>query len=994
MIVARRVLFHAGSTSSRRTPPCYFVTSPPPRYIATSSILFLLLKMAADAAHARPAARSRSAHISLLSLLLVSTLLPLFVSGMGVISIDYGTSFMKAALVKPGLPFDVVLSKESKRKVPSVVGWKKYERLFGSDAENAATKFPKDTFAALKGLLGREWSEEVESSRQAAVYNTDLRSLPGREEAIGVLRPLKTNDDSEIILSVEELVGMQLGHMKQLAEATAGEEVKVSYPGNIGSFGGLDVVLTVPGFFTAPERRAIYDAAQLTGMKPRLVSDGAAGEFVPNSFRFVRIGSTDNVCPSAPAATSYALTRTFPKKERHMFYDAGAGSTRATIVEFSTEKVQPDSVHAIGTPQKEVTVVEVVALGWDRQAGGLELDLILRKLLADKFSQTPAGKALEVPVEENDRAMARLLKEAVRVKHVLSANTVATSGIEGLAEDKDWRGKIDREEFEAAVDKAGLTPRFTKPIHDALARAGLKIADLDSVVLVGGSTRVPLVLAALREAGVPEEKVAQNVNADEAAVMGAAFYGASFNPQFRMKEIRAYDANPYPVLLRDPHSPKPELLFGTGSFREDTITKQYGAGVQEDFVAELEYDVHSALLADGFSNQVAYFNVSGISSALADLKAQGEISGVETDLNVTFVSKPLGTYAVQSAVLNVKPKVKTGLAGVLKGFFGVGGSSEDEEKDADGEAGNSTSAKKPVEAKDKLIRLSADTVVQGAYKPMDPKQLKRAKEMLYLQDRENERRSQREEARNLLEGFIYRVRDLLEESTEFQSVSKKQEREKIRQKADDINTYLSKEGDKAELSALKLKRTELESLVKPIEVRLSEAGIRDEAVKSFQAALDDAQTFVNEAQANLTHAIQQETASKYSKTELDSLVTSLSKDQKFFDERTALQTKTKKDEDPAFVVEELHKRKRKFSETIRKLKKRKIAKTRPAKKQPPTAATKEDPAEPEPATTPEPADDEQQQQQQAPPPPEQQEAPHSDGEAESEPKRTSHHDEL
>ncbi len=126
--------------------------------------------------------------------------------------------------------------------------------------------------------------------------------------------------------------------------------------------------------------------------------------------------------------------------------------------------------------------------------------------------------------------MARLLKEANRVKHILSANDAASSGVESLVDDIDFRTTLSRQDFEDAVTAAGLVPKFTSPIDQALANAGLKLSDINSIVLVGGSTRVPLVQNALREAGIPDSKLAQNVNADEAAVMGAAFYGASFKP--------------------------------------------------------------------------------------------------------------------------------------------------------------------------------------------------------------------------------------------------------------------------------------------------------------------------------------------------------------------------------------------------------------------------------------------------------------------------------
>lgn len=225
--------------------------------------------------------------ISLLSFISLISLAP-SVEGMGVIGMDYGTSFLKTSLVKPGLPFDVVLSRDSKRKFPSVVGWKPpapsrskspHERLLGTDALGLSSRYPSDVYSSLKILLGstststlgQNSKDLVQSLYQATRFGTTDR------DTFSIQRIGDGGD--EVSYSIEELVGMQLSHAKDLAEEVAGEKVKMTFPGtNIGTFGGLDVVLTVPSHFGAKERQSLIDAASLSGIKPRLVSDGTAGE--------------------------------------------------------------------------------------------------------------------------------------------------------------------------------------------------------------------------------------------------------------------------------------------------------------------------------------------------------------------------------------------------------------------------------------------------------------------------------------------------------------------------------------------------------------------------------------------------------------------------------------------------------------------------------------------------------------------------------------------
>lgn len=171
---------------------------------------------------------------------------------------------------------------------------------------------------------------------------------------------------------------------------------------------------------------------------------------------------------------NYAQTRTFATPERHLFYDAGAGSTRATIVEFSTKTITADSILSIGSTQKEAVIVDVLSAGWDRRASGLAIDVLLRDILADDFAKAHGAK-LQKPVREQPRAMARLLKEANRVKHILSANAEASVNIEGLAEEVDFRSRISREQLEKAVSKAGLTNLFAEPVSQALKDAKMKM---------------------------------------------------------------------------------------------------------------------------------------------------------------------------------------------------------------------------------------------------------------------------------------------------------------------------------------------------------------------------------------------------------------------------------------------------------------------------------------------------------------------------------------
>lgn len=217
---------------------------------------------------------------------------------------------------------------------------------------------------------------------------------------------------------------MEFAYIKHLAELTANEKV-------------TDVIVTVPPYYSQFERDAIADSIEISGLRTlALMNDGTA------------------------VAVNYAMTRTFPTPEYHVIYDAGASGIRATIASFTT--ATDSKTGAAGTH------IAVAGVGYDRTTGGTELDRRLREILIENFNAKHKRN-----VREDKRGMAKLWKEAQRVKSILSANMDATSTIESLAWDIDFKTKVTRSEFEAKCED--LKAHFAKPIEDALRNAGLTL---------------------------------------------------------------------------------------------------------------------------------------------------------------------------------------------------------------------------------------------------------------------------------------------------------------------------------------------------------------------------------------------------------------------------------------------------------------------------------------------------------------------------------------
>lgn len=793
-----------------------------------------------------------------------------------ILAVDYGSDWIKASLMKPGVPFDVLLNKDSKRKIQSSVAWKKDERLFGSDAANIASRFPQDSFSSLKYLQGAPFNSDIvtyfTSISTAQISETDRQTVA-----------LKQSDGTE--WSTEELVAMQLSYIKKLAEDLAGEPVN-------------EVILTVPPYFSQLERDSITDAIEIAGLKTlALINDGTA------------------------VAINYAMTRSFSTTpEYHVIYDAGASSTRATVVSFAAAE---DS-----KTKASFTQINVLGVGHDRNTGGTELDLRLRDILIDSFMSKHRRD-----IRKDKRGMAKLWKEAGRVKAILSANSDATSTVESVAFDIDFKTKVARAEFENACKD--LHSRFARPIYDALSNAELSLENISSVILTGGNSRTPMVQAAVKSA-VGEDRIALNVNADESAVLGAALYGASLSRQFKTKDIRVTD-----VLIHDIQASYLASTPGTRTIHTAVLPagSKHGARKtltfkrKEDFSLVVNYPNE---VMSGFPREILEAKIVGIPEAIDNLTERGAIDPV---IKATVVLSESGFVTVKDAVAYGEIKDDS-ITGKLKGLFGGGGDQVPLETDVDGEipkdekTDKKDKAKKPFVKDQSTIPLEIE-IVYNYQGPLSPTAKRAARDRLRTLDNMEMSKQRREEAHNTLEGYLYKLRDLLNDGPEtpFTKCSQPSERQALSNKLSETIAWLHDEGDTADTVRLWEKRSLLETLEKPIVHRYKE-------IESFPQALNNSQKwnwstrlFLTQARENVTADAIAGVPSKWSSQELDALETALKEHEAWLHDGVERQKKTKMNEDPAIETKEMQERAKTLEQHLQRLVRRKAPKVKktPAK---------------------------------------------------------------
>ncbi|NXA42897.1 HYOU1 protein, partial [Eudromia elegans] len=383
--------------------------------------------------------------------------------------------------------------RESRRKTPVAVSLKENERLFGDSALGMSIRTPKVAFRYFQDLLGKHMENPQVALYQSRFPEHELVKDERRQTVVFKL-------SQTMQYSPEEMLGMVLNYSRGLAEEFAEQPIK-------------DAVITVPAYFNQAERRAVLHAARMADLKVlQLINDNTA------------------------VALNYGIQElllhypTF-SFQTIMFYDMGAGSTTCTIVAYQTVKTKDSGTQ----PQ-----LQILGVGFDRTLGGLEMELRLRDYLAKLFNSQHPSKE----VRQNPRAMAKLLKEANRLKTVLSANVDHMAQIEGLLDDIDFKAKVSRQEFEDLC--SDLFQRVPGPVQQALSSAEMDLGGIDQVILVGGATRVPKVQEVLLKA-VGKEELGKNINADEAAAMGAVYQAAALSKAFKVKPFVVRDAALFPI---------------------------------------------------------------------------------------------------------------------------------------------------------------------------------------------------------------------------------------------------------------------------------------------------------------------------------------------------------------------------------------------------------------------------------------------------------------
>ena len=393
-----------------------------------------------------------------------------------IIGIDLGTTNSCVAVMDGG-EVKVLENAEGGRTTPSIIAYTEDgDVLVGAPAKRQAVTNPANTLFAVKRLIGRRFKD---AEVMKAKENSPFAIVGAKNGDAWVEVRGKQSAPPEISAQV-------LMKMKKTAEDYLGEEV-------------TEAVITVPAYFNDSQRQATKDAGRIAGLEvKRIINE--------------------------PTAAALAFGMDKKQGDRKIaIYDLGGGTFDVSIIEIA---------EVDGEQQ-----FEVLSTNGDTFLGGEDFDQRIIDYLADEFKKDQG-----INLRGDVLALQRLKEAAEKAKIELSSSQQTDVNLPYITADasgpKHLNVKITRAKLESLVDD--LISRTVEPCRVAIKDAGVKISDIDDIILVGGMTRMPKVQETVKNFFNKDPR--KDVNPDEAVAVGAAIQGGVLRGD--VKDVLLLDVTP------------------------------------------------------------------------------------------------------------------------------------------------------------------------------------------------------------------------------------------------------------------------------------------------------------------------------------------------------------------------------------------------------------------------------------------------------------------
>ena len=394
-----------------------------------------------------------------------------------IIGIDLGTTNSCVAIMD-GTSVKVIENSEGARTTPSIVAFTNDDEvLVGETAKRQAITNPKNTMHAVKRLIGRKFTDK-EVQRDVDMVSYSIVKADNGDAWV---------EAHGKKMAPPEISARVLMKMKKTAEDYLGETI-------------TEAVITVPAYFNDAQRQATKDAGKIAGLDvKRIINEPTA------------------------AALAYGVDKKSKGDSKIAVYDLGGGTFDVSIIEIADLD---------GDKQ-----VEVLATNGDTFLGGEDFDHLVIDYIISEFK-----KESGVDLKNDPLALQRLREAAEKAKIELSSRDQTDINLPYVTADasgpKHLNMRITRAKFESLIED--LVKKSIEPCRIALKDAGLSVSEIDEVILVGGSTRIPMVQKAVKDFFGKEPR--KDVNPDEAVAIGAAIQGGVLSGS--VKDVLLLDVTP------------------------------------------------------------------------------------------------------------------------------------------------------------------------------------------------------------------------------------------------------------------------------------------------------------------------------------------------------------------------------------------------------------------------------------------------------------------
>ena len=385
-----------------------------------------------------------------------------------------GTTYSSLGVYRFG-KVEIIANGFGNRITPSMVAFDDGEFLSGEPARQQAQSNIENTLYDAKRLMGRKFDDPV--------VQKDLKNWPfkliGDENNLPRFE-ITRQDGSKMEFSPEQISAMILTHLKQTAERFLGKTV-------------VDVVITVPAYFNNLQRQATKDAAKIANLNVlRIVNEPTA------------------------AAIGYGLLNGKTGHHNVLVFDLGKSFILMSV------SINTNSFLQTGGGTFDVSILNynqkhfvVVAVGGDTHLGGQDIDLCLVNHFVEEIK-----KKHQKDITTNKRAMMKLRQACELIKRTLSIQTLAKINIESLYDGVDFKSLISQALFDEL--NADLFNSTLKTVESTLKDAKMNKSEIEDILMVGGSTRIPKLQKMIKEFFGKEP--IQSINPGEATAIPETRY--------------------------------------------------------------------------------------------------------------------------------------------------------------------------------------------------------------------------------------------------------------------------------------------------------------------------------------------------------------------------------------------------------------------------------------------------------------------------------------